>query len=530
MWRIWPAVWQAGGDIITEDGKVGFGGQPGEQAFGVPDRLAQDGSVYVDTKPDSDQTYQLFNNGKIGMVVTGPWQLPDFIEAKIDFGVAPLPTFGGEPLTISGPDTWTLFDNGDKRSKAAIEFIQWLNSPEQDAKWVTKAGSLPLRKGTAEQAVWKEYQDEDPRAVGLPRRARRRAHEADEPRLPADLRGDGAVARRGAARSAPPRRTRWRRRSRRARESSPAGAERRVAVAVERAPSRTQRVLGETPTAWLWVLPAVVIILGLSLLPMGWALLLSFQHNDLVTPSTWVGLDNYQRLLDDATFRGAVQHTLIYTAAFVPLSVAGGLGIALMLNRRIRFVGFYRTLVFVPYIMSATAQGVLFSFVFDSQFGVANAVLDKVGIAPQGFLQDPGQALWVIVLIGLWSGIGFSIVVYLAALQDIPRELVEAASIDGARRWGVFRHVTLPGLTPVTVFLLVWQAFQALQLFDLVYVTTRGGPLQSTTVVVLYVWQQAFQFFNAGYGAAAAYVLAFGLLVVALAWGVYQRRREARFG
>jgi len=301
-----------------------------------------------------------------------------------------------------------------------------------------------------------------------------------------------------------------------------------VAVAVERAPSRTQRVFGETPTAWLWVTPAVVIILGLSLIPMAWALLLSFQHNDLVTPPNWIGLRNYSRLLHDETFRGAVQHTLIYTAAFVPLSIAGGLGIALMLNRRVRFVGLYRTLVFVPYIMSATAQGVLFSFVFDSQFGVANSVLHHVGIGSQGFLQDPGQALWVLVLIGLWSGIGFSVVVYLAALQDIPPELVEAASIDGARRWGVLRHVVLPALNPVTVFLFVWQTFESLQLFDLVFVTTRGGPLQSTTVVVLYVWQQAFQFFNAGYGAAAAYVLAFGLLVVALAWGWYQRRRQAR--
>ena len=301
-------------------------------------------------------------------------------------------------------------------------------------------------------------------------------------------------------------------------------------AAAERRPSRLQRVFGDTPTAWLWVTPAVVIILGLSLVPMAWALLLSFQKSDFVTPSTWVGLDNYRRLAEDPTFGAAVRHTLIYTAAFVPLSIAGGLAIALALNRRIRFVGFYRTLVIVPYIMSATAQAVLFSFMFDSQFGVANALLDKVGIARQGFLQDPGQALWVIVLIGLWSGIGFSVVVYLAALQDIPRELVEAASIDGARRWGVFRHVVLPGLSPVTIFLLVWQAFQALQLFDLVYVTTRGGPLQSTTVVVLYVWQQAFQFFNAGYGAAAAYVLAFGLLVVALVWGGYRRRREARLG
>ena len=106
---------------------------PASRRSACVDRLAQDGSVYVDTKPDSDQTYQLFNNDKIGMVVTGPWQLPDFIDAKIDFGVAPLPTFGGEPLTISAPDTWTLFDNGEQRAKAAVEFIQWLNSPAQDA-------------------------------------------------------------------------------------------------------------------------------------------------------------------------------------------------------------------------------------------------------------------------------------------------------------------------------------------------------------------------------------------------------------
>jgi multiple sugar transport system substrate-binding protein len=161
VWRTWPLVWQAGGDII-KDGKAAFGGAPGEQAFGVVDRLAQDGSVYVDTKPDSDQTYQLFNNDKIGMVVTGPWQLPDFIDAKTGFGVAPLPAFGSDAVTISAPDTWTLFDNGKRRAKAAVEFIQWLNQPAQDARWVVDAGSLPLRKGTAEQPKWKEYQDKTP--------------------------------------------------------------------------------------------------------------------------------------------------------------------------------------------------------------------------------------------------------------------------------------------------------------------------------------------------------------------------------
>jgi len=161
VWRTWPLVWQAGGDII-KDGKAAFGGAPGEQAFGVVDRLAQDGSVYVDTKPDSDQTYQLFNNDKIGMVVTGPWQLPDFISAKTGFGVAPLPAFGSEAVTISAPDTWTLFDNGKRRAKAAVEFIQWLNQPAQDARWVVDAGSLPLRKGTAQEATWKAYQEKTP--------------------------------------------------------------------------------------------------------------------------------------------------------------------------------------------------------------------------------------------------------------------------------------------------------------------------------------------------------------------------------
>ncbi len=123
----------------------------------------------------------------------------------------------------------------------------------------------------------------------------------------------------------------------------------------------------------------------------------------------------------------------------MPLSIAGGLALAIALNRRIRFIGLYRTFVFVPFVTSAAAQGVLFSFIFDAQFGVANAVLDGVGIGRQGFFQDPGQALYLIVLIGLWANVGFCTVIYLAALQDIPRELVEAASIDGARRWGVFR-------------------------------------------------------------------------------------------
>jgi multiple sugar transport system permease protein len=287
-----------------------------------------------------------------------------------------------------------------------------------------------------------------------------------------------------------------------------------------------RRLRRETATAWAFISPAVLIILGLGVVPVLWSLLLSFQANDLVTPSRWVGLDNYDALVQDPNFGQAVRNTLIYTALYVPLSIVLGLALALLLNQRIRLVGFYRTLMFVPFVVSATAQGVLFSFILDPEFGVANSLLHRIGLSSQGFLTDPGQALLVLVGITLWSGTGFCVVVYLAALQEVPSTLVEAARLDGAGHWHVLRHVVLPTLTPITVFLVLWQIIQSLQVFDLVYVTTKGGPLGSTTVIVYFVWEQAFKSFTAGYGAAAAYVLAVALIVVAVVVRLARRRTQ----
>ncbi|MFJ2398470.1 carbohydrate ABC transporter permease [Streptomyces sp. NPDC087843] len=291
-----------------------------------------------------------------------------------------------------------------------------------------------------------------------------------------------------------------------------------------------RRARRETATAWGFIGPAVVVILGLGIVPVLWSLLLSFRADDLVTPGRWVGLDNYRALTEDPGFHTAVSNTLLYTALYVPLSLVGGLALALALNRRLRLIGLYRTLVFIPFVVSATAQGVLFSFILDPEFGVANSLLHQLGISPQGFLSDPDQAIYLLVLISLWSGVGFCVVVYLAALQDVPPELVESARIDGAGRARILRHIVLPTLTPVTVFLLLWQVITALQVFDLIYVTTKGGPLGSTTVVVYFVWQQAFQTFTAGYGAAAAYVLAVALMVVGAALRVVRRRQSRTEG
>ena len=291
--------------------------------------------------------------------------------------------------------------------------------------------------------------------------------------------------------------------------------------------TNSRRRRRETAAAWAYVSPAVLIILGLGVVPVAWSLLLSFQADDLVTPSHWVGLDNYAALAQDPHFAQAVGNTVLYTVLYVPLSVLFGFLLAQALNRRIRLVGVYRTLVFVPFVLSATAQGVLFSFILDPQFGAANSLLHHLGVSPQGFLTDPAQALLVLVGITLWSGTGFCVVVYLAALQDVPPSLVEAARLDGAGTWRVLRHVTLPAITPVTAFLVLWQLITSLQVFDLVYVTTKGGPLGSTTVVVYFVWEQAFKNFTAGYGAASAYVLALALLVVVVAVRVLRRPGKA---
>ena len=209
---------------------------------------------------------------------------------------------------------------------------------------------------------------------------------------------------------------------------------------------------------------------------------------------------------------------------FVPISIGAALGVAVALNTRIRFISLYRTAVFVPVAVSTVATAIVFNWVFDPTYGIANWLLNEVGIGSQGFFQDPDQALYAVVAMTVWGWIGFDVIIYLAALQGIPNELLEAAAIDGASRWSTFRSVVLPLLGPATLFLVVWSTINALQLFDEIYNTTRGGPLEATTVVVYYLWQQAFQFFNAGYAAAIAYVLFVAILVVTVIQLLISRR------
>jgi multiple sugar transport system permease protein len=289
---------------------------------------------------------------------------------------------------------------------------------------------------------------------------------------------------------------------------------------------RGRRVFTGAVTGWSFVGPATVIVVGLSIFPAVWAFFISRTRWNGITKQRPLGWRNYQNMVQDPDLLAAAKHTIEFTAVFVPASLFIGMMLAIALNQKIRLVGFYRTCIFVPYVASAAATGILATFVFNPQFGIANAALRAGHLPQQQFLESRHEALWILCLVLLWGEIGFTVVIYLAALQDIPKDVVEAALVDGAGRRHVFRYVTLPHLAPVTVFTGVWQTITALQLFDLVFTTTRGGPLGATQTVVFYVYSQAFSAQKYGYASAIAYGLFAFTLLLTLGVFVYSRHKR----
>ena len=269
----------------------------------------------------------------------------------------------------------------------------------------------------------------------------------------------------------------------------------------------------EAFTGYAMIAPGVLLIGVFGLIPVVWSLIISFQANDLQTPPQWVGTANYHQLFHDPVFRASIQHTLVYTALFVPITLVLSLLTAAALNRRIRGIVLYRTAVFVPVVTSTIATGVIFTWLMDPTYGLVNTALSQLGLPTFQFFQSPDQALYAVVIMTVWGWVGFGTLIFLAGLQGTPQDLIEAAQVDGCSRRGAFWRIELPLLRPVTGFLVVWLTINSLQLFDEVYATTKGGPLHSTTVVVYYIYDQAFQFFKAGYAAAIATVL---FVVIAL--------------
>jgi multiple sugar transport system permease protein len=280
-------------------------------------------------------------------------------------------------------------------------------------------------------------------------------------------------------------------------------------------------------TAWLFLLP-VLLLLGIfvlyPLLQLFWVSLNDW--NILKDQMRFVGLENYRAILTEDGFRQALRNTLVYVAGTVPLGMAISLGLALLLNEKIKGAGFFRTVVFTPFVTSTVAAGVIFVWLLDAERGLVNAALRGLGLAPINFLQSETWAMPAVVLMTLWKQAGYNMILFLAGLQGIPETVYEAASIDGARRgWQTFRHITWPLLWPTTFFVLVISIIFAFRSFEQMFVMTRGGPVGSTTTLVYLIFDKAFKFGNMGQAAAVSMLLA--AIVLLITWLQFRGQKES---
>ncbi|WP_129785150.1 carbohydrate ABC transporter permease [Promicromonospora panici] len=267
---------------------------------------------------------------------------------------------------------------------------------------------------------------------------------------------------------------------------------------------------------YLFVGPAGLLFLAFSLLPIVIAITLSFQDTATLGDGEWVGAANYETMLGDPLLRTALLNTLVFTVGTVPTAMAIGLALAVALNRPLPGRGLLRALFFVPMIAAGVVVGVIMSWIFNPDYGVANNALAALGLSGLPWLTSPNTAMFTLIAVVVWTRIGFCMVIYLGALQSIPAELREAAAIDGASGWQRLRRLTVPMLAPTTSILLILNVVFSLQSFDVIYVMTGGGPGFSTTVLIQYVFRSAFADARMGYAAALGLLLVLILLVFTL--------------
>jgi len=274
----------------------------------------------------------------------------------------------------------------------------------------------------------------------------------------------------------------------------------------------------EAIAGWLFVLPWVVSLLVFTTYPVIWSAYLSFTDYSVLQPPRWIGLDNYRMMWDgDPSFWTSVQNSAYYAFISVPLRLVAALALAMILNMGVRGIGLYRTIFYLPALAPPVAGSIVFILMADPNSGVFNVILQAFGLPKLGWFQDPDWAKPALILMSTW-GIGVETLVFLAGLKEIPRDLVDAASVDGAGRWSRFRNITLPLLTPVILFNLVIGVINSFQVFTqaLVVGSTQGNPVESTLMYMIVIYRQAFRYFAMGYASALAMVLFLAIVLVTL--------------
>ena len=298
------------------------------------------------------------------------------------------------------------------------------------------------------------------------------------------------------------------------------------------APRSQRRWLSMEHRRWLFcylgLLPILALFLVLRVIPISQTLIYSVFNSSVVNPmQNFIGLDNFRRLPADATFQDALKNTLLFATGTVVLSVLGGLVLALMVNTRWKLTPFFEAIYFLPVITPMVPVAIIWKWIYDPQYGLLNYFISLFGFKQVGWLIYPNIALWAIVIVQVWKVLGYNMVIFLVGLRNIPGEYREAAVIDGASGAGVLRHITMPLLKPILLFIIVITTINSFNVFTAVYVMTQG--IQGTSgasirVLVFDIWENAFRFWRTGYASAEAVILF--LIVLGLTLGQFRLIRS----
>lgn len=279
--------------------------------------------------------------------------------------------------------------------------------------------------------------------------------------------------------------------------------------------------------AWSFILPNFLGFAIFTLIPMLFSFGLAFMEWDAFSDPVFIGLDHFRRMITDDNVRIAITNTVYYTLGNVPLTIVASLGLALLLNRKMAGVNFFRASFFFPFISSLVAVAVVWNMLLHPTMGPVNNMLRAIGVAnPPRWTASTDWAMPAVIIASVWRGMGYYMILYLAGLQAIPKTLYEAAQIDGATKWKQFIHVTLPMLRPTTFFVTIMLTISSFRVFDLIQVMTGGGPGRATNVLVFQIYNEAFVRFDFGYASAIALVL----FAIVLTITVIQFTIEKKFG
>lgn len=286
--------------------------------------------------------------------------------------------------------------------------------------------------------------------------------------------------------------------------------------------------IGE-PQAFLFILPALVPYVVFWLAPMAYVVYLSFMEWDFMNPvKTFVGLSNYSSLLADSKFYDALMTTCLFALGNVLPSLVGGLLLALLLNNKLRGSAFFRTIIFLPWVTPTVAVSIVWAWIYEPRVGLANTVLDWFGMGGLEWTKSPDTALLSVLIVTIWKGLGWTMVFYLVALQNIPESLHEAAMLEGANRRQRLMHITLPLISPTTFFLFLITTIDSIQAYDQINVLTQGGPSGSTRTLLYLYYESAFERFAIGEASAVSIILIL-LLALISAVSLYVSRRRVHY-